>query len=1113
MAVDPEVRALSRRIADLERQILQSKRPSLAHSTIDGGALTAVNEDGDLTLAIGQQFDGTNAVAPLTGPTPPTPKPPTVEAMIGGLKIKVDGEFADGSVTPMDFSRWEIHVSTDPDFIPDLYTTLVGTLESPRGGEHMVGLPYSPHYVRIVCRANTGKGSAPSAMVGPTQPRYVVSQDLDPGIDLGGGGGGTDGEVPDSSPAASVAPLGVGALMATWPATTNADPVTYEVYVSDQPITSADPGALLTKTGALQAAISRMPDGAPISADLPTYVRVLATDPDGPAASLGQEGSGVPRRASNADISSDFVYAGEVEAEQMRSGNLQALLAILGGLTVGDPTQRRININPETGFEVLDQAGQQIVHFPTSTEGVNKFIGDLIAEGFTTNGRAQFRGRENEISRDSELSLASGVTSPANVPSPSHYMPSIKKSDGTAVEAKSDGNSSYAFNVTTYPDYNLVEPTWDANRSRLVWVEAQGEAYSRLPYLCAWDPATGAYSETAITGTQNPRIPAAQVPSHTYDPDALNNISTPLHERAPAKSTAIVGDWMYVMTARVLPDKAEVDSGAYFPVGHGYYFVYRVNLNTHVWDGSWCWRVTDLAYNNWSNAGGAFSQGFSKNNFPGLFASADGNLWLVQVNPTTGQPVFKKKNPTTGATTQTITANIAAPNPTDRVTGFYEGNIPEGYRMVVALGDSSTVHHLNPANGQSYGTAEQWQRHTGQYQASALASDGSRFWSYAGANGDKIWAHSTSLDTTPTHWAYTWYDPDPGGTGTHETSISPIATFTPRKRWGIQVVVNNYPPIVESDPDSPSEWRMYASVGPVPGVASDMHLQDRVLVDDVYVDYWAVLQSGVGRPDQTTPVAPSVNSFPDGYSAELTSSTGGFVVRGDGTGGWPYLSGILQAYADQVAATAKAEAIAESYEPGDIITSGATTRTGCLLCNGTFVNQSAYPDLFSAIGHKFNGNVDPGNGTFKLPDFQNRFPMGASATRALGSRAGSATMSMTRDQMPRHGHYMSFNTQADSHTHGLGTLSINTTGSTHEHIVNRRQSTGTNVGSAQGGGPNATDASTSGGGNHTHGFSGSLASDTHSHEVSGTTTETGVNDPAVVDVLNPYQAVNFFIKT
>lgn len=66
---------------------------------------------------------------------------------------------------------------------------------------------------------------------------------------------------------------------------------------------------------------------------------------------------------------------------------------------------------------------------------------------------------------------------------------------------------------------------------------------------------------------------------------------------------------------------------------------------------------------------------------------------------------------------------------------------------------------------------------------------------------------------------------------------------------------------------------------------------------------------------------------------------------------------------------------------------GASAPTNWLLCDGSFVSQATYAALFAIIGHVYNGGTDPGDGTFKLPDLRQRFPLGKAAS-GTGSTLG-----------------------------------------------------------------------------------------------------------------------------
>lgn len=1012
---------------------------------------------------------------------PPKPSAPVLATRNGILEATWDGEDATGVAMPGDVERVELHRHQDPAHIPTAgdSTTLVGSYYGPgllvvsstlTGGDS-----WSARLVAVDYAGNAGPASDPdSAVVDPIQV-------------------GDEPDAPATSPAAEVIALGIGALMVRFPAVAGAED--YAVYLDDAPIPNAplDPAKLLTLTGGGTAtAAQRLPrTAAPLVPGTTYYARILARNVTGDAvAGLGAEGSGTPRQATGPDISSSYVYGGVVEAAQLLTGDLEADLAILGQLMAGNAGGARVELDP-AGLRQYDSSGQLLVDLPTAPGGVNTLQAELVTQALTALGRAQFRGRDNEVSRDSELTLASGVTDPANSPQVVDYLATAKVQPGGAeVSVPPGSNGLYGYYFQMNPDYDTPSLAWDSTRSRFTWVKAKTLSNVTRQYLYTWSPSTGALTETLIQGTASPRIPAAQIPAGYTDPDTITSTekpageTKPLDERATFQGGAVVGDYLYLLVGRGLVVTSTV--GNIFPAYGGFFYVYRVNVTTGAMDGNWCWRWTDPVTTAYYNpTGGFFGAGdWVGRNVPNLAKAADGNLWLAQVHPDTGLPKFWKKNATTGANVTTFSANVAAPNPTDRVAAIVEGAFTEGSRLAVKLGASSTVHHLNPATGATYGSAEQWEGKGGVN--SDLGYDGTRFYSMSGDFGSVVYVHTTSLDVTPTHWAYTWYDPDPGGTGTHETSISPVATLTPKKRWGVQTNVTVAPPVVAGDPDSPSQWRMYASTGATPPGPSSMKLQG---TQSGTYGYYVYTDPATGRPTTTGSAAPTDNTFPNGYSGEIRSGTGGFLLRGDGTGTWPYLEDALEAYADMKAAQAEANAKASVFAPGDILTSAATARSGgWLLCNGTFVNQSAYSALFGAIGHRHNNNVDPGDGTFRLPDFRDRQAVGSSGTKALGSTGGAESQVIGAANLPPHAHTI-------AHTHDI----------THDHAnatVAMRSAAGGS--SAPVRGNSTADGSASVNIPQFAGNSGA-ASTGNSGNGPGTSTPLATQDP--------YVAVNVFIKT
>jgi len=73
-----------------------------------------------------------------------------------------------------------------------------------------------------------------------------------------------------------------------------------------------------------------------------------------------------------------------------------------------------------------------------------------------------------------------------------------------------------------------------------------------------------------------------------------------------------------------------------------------------------------------------------------------------------------------------------------------------------------------------------------------------------------------------------------------------------------------------------------------------------------------------------------------------------------------------------------------------------------LICDGSAVSRTTYAGLFAVIGEIYGaGDMST---TFNLPDFRDRFPIGQSATKTLGSTGGEATHALTEAEMPPHVH-------------------------------------------------------------------------------------------------------------
>ncbi|UJR19421.1 hypothetical protein I4U23_022551 [Adineta vaga] len=179
--------------------------------------------------------------------------------------------------------------------------------------------------------------------------------------------------------------------------------------------------------------------------------------------------------------------------------------------------------------------------------------------------------------------------------------------------------------------------------------------------------------------------------------------------------------------------------------------------------------------------------------------------------------------------------------------------------------------------------------------------------------------------------------------------------------------------------------------------------------------------------------------------------------------------------------------------------------TNWLLCDGSEISRYTYSQLYNIIGLKYG--TASSSLRFKLPDLRNRFPMGASSSRLLGSTGGNDKHILDIDEMPIHSHHGgSLNTKsAGAHTHGIADPG-------HDHPFHQRA--GFRLGHLHertkefgveappvGGLPSYLDRA------HT-GISLHHAGD-HVHAIHGQTGKTGEGNS--FSLLSPYQTVNYII--
>lgn len=89
----------------------------------------------------------------------------------------------------------------------------------------------------------------------------------------------------------------------------------------------------------------------------------------------------------------------------------------------------------------------------------------------------------------------------------------------------------------------------------------------------------------------------------------------------------------------------------------------------------------------------------------------------------------------------------------------------------------------------------------------------------------------------------------------------------------------------------------------------------------------------------------------------------------------------------------------------------ASAPTGWALCNGDLHLIANFPEAGLAFGDTFGGD---GITTFGVPDLRDRVPMGVSDTVALGSTGGSASVTLSTENLPAHGHELADGVTAET---------------------------------------------------------------------------------------------------
>ena len=112
MSDTANTRRLARQLVDVTRRLKHLETvPQLAHSSLDDHGMPVYDADGNLTVTVGKQPDGTWGAKPVAGPVPPRPVGLDAEGDAGAIRASWQGVFWAGAALPMDFEAVQVLVN------------------------------------------------------------------------------------------------------------------------------------------------------------------------------------------------------------------------------------------------------------------------------------------------------------------------------------------------------------------------------------------------------------------------------------------------------------------------------------------------------------------------------------------------------------------------------------------------------------------------------------------------------------------------------------------------------------------------------------------------------------------------------------------------------------------------------------------------------------------------------------------------------------------------------------------------------------------------------------------------------------------------------------------
>jgi hypothetical protein len=242
------------------------------------------------------------------------------------------------------------------------------------------------------------------------------------------------------------------------------------------------------------------------------------------------------------------------------------------------------------------------------------------------------------------------------------------------------------------------------------------------------------------------------------------------------------------------------------------------------------------------------------------------NVLIAEYNATNNTFRISTVNPTTLAVISTVNTNSSS-GLRGPLVGVLKGNFDFGSTRWILKANAGSDWWVFNATG-TLQNAENFQADNGG--SKWITWDGANFWAL-GTDG-KLYKHTSAVPGATASFfpycaAFTWYDSNTTG-GTHETTISPVASFSIKQRAKITVTSPAIPP--GGGVDNINSIRIY--MGPT---VTTLRLQSTTAAGVNSAVYNAITNTGA--------VPPTVGNFPGSTPAKIRNNSGSLLISGDGS--------------------------------------------------------------------------------------------------------------------------------------------------------------------------------------------------------------------------------------